>query len=45
MAAAGLAGSNAGNGVATTKGFFVIFSLLCLVCLSSSLIDEEQLVE
>ena len=31
-------------GVRTTKGLFLVFTLLCLVCLSSSRVNKDQLV-
>ncbi|XP_051284473.1 uncharacterized protein LOC127379198 isoform X12 [Dicentrarchus labrax] len=43
MAAAALSRSRGVAGVTATRGLFFIFSLLCLVCLASSFIDEDQL--
>ncbi len=44
MAAAALSRSRGVAGVRTTKGLFFIFTLLSLVCLASSLIDKDQLI-
>lgn len=44
MAAAAVSRSRGVAGVRSTKGLLFTFSLLCLVCLTSSLIDKEQLV-
>ncbi|XP_076738854.1 uncharacterized protein LOC143417110 [Maylandia zebra] len=43
MAAAALASSSGVTVSRTTKGLFLMFTLLCLVCLSSALIDKDQL--
>ncbi|XP_071333937.1 uncharacterized protein [Trachinotus anak] len=44
-AAAAFSSSRAVAGVTTTKGLFLIFSLLGLVCFASSLMDKDELEE
>ncbi len=44
MAAAALSRSRGVAGVRTTKGLFFILTLLSVVCVASSLIDKDQLV-